>query len=63
MFLLHTVVYFDSMEGLEAEAASETDVSETPGELGDEDVDDDEEDTQPKPPLRYAVKMPQVKQP
>ena len=52
--LLISVVYFESLDGSEADSTVDTDISSMPEDPGDEDGTLEEEDeVQQKPPLRY----------
>ncbi len=51
---LVSVVYFESLDGSEADSTADTDISSMPEDPGDEDGTlEEEEEIQQKPPLRY----------
>lgn len=51
---IFAVVYFESLDGSEADSTVDTDISSMPEDPGDEDGGLEEEDeVQQKPPLRY----------
>ena len=54
VILLISVVYFESLDGSEADSTADTDISSMPEDPGDDDGALEEEDeVQQKPPLRY----------
>ena len=54
VMLLISVVYFESLDGSEADSTADTDISSMPEDPGDDDGALEEEDeVQQKPPLRY----------